>query len=140
MKVFCSTFWAYGALNDAFQFLKVCVNYLVRHTSIIDLEKQFRHIDENNDRQISKKEFSNALKAPPYMINLSSEGLQKLIKRFDKDGDDNVDYGEFVQFVFDMEDTNTDKVSSNSEYGDTGVTGYGKDNYEDMNDGSGNVN
>ena len=54
------------------------------------------------------------------------------MKRFDQNGDGNVDYGEFEKFVFDMEDTNTDKVSSNSEYGDTGVTGYGKDNDEDL--------
>jgi Ca2+-binding EF-hand superfamily protein len=103
LKTTCRAFCAYGALNDSFEYLKVCVNYLVRHTSIIDLERQFRHIDENNDRLISRQEFRDALKKPPYMLNLSSEALQKLLKRFDQDGDGNVDYGEFVQFVFDME-------------------------------------
>ena len=44
----------------------------------INIDKNI-NIDENNDRQISKEEFSNALKEPPYMLNLSHEGFQKLI-------------------------------------------------------------
>ena len=120
LKTTCRAFCAYGALNDSFEYLKVCVNYLVRHTSIIDLERQFRHIDENNDRLISRQEFRDALKKPPYMLNLSSEALQKLLKRFDQDGDGNVDYGEFVQFVFDMETGSDGANSTNNNVNNNG--------------------
>ena len=131
-ETFSCRFCVYDALFEVFRFLQECVNHLVRNSCIIDLEKQFRHIDKNNDRLISRQEFKDALKEAPYMLNLSSGALQKLLKRFDQNGDGNVDYGEFVQFVFDMEDTNTNKVSSNSEYGGSRVTNYGKEKDEDL--------
>ena len=132
VKQFGCRFCVYDALFEAFRFLQDCVNHLVRNSCIIDLEKQFRHIDKNNDRLISRQEFKDALKEAPYMLNLSSGALQKLLKRFDQNGDGNVDYGEFVQFVFDMESTNSEKTSSSSVYSDIRPTGSAKDNDEDL--------
>ena len=72
VKQFSCRFCVYDALFEVFRFLQECVNHLVRNSCIIDLEKQFRHIDKNNDRLISRQEFKDALKEAPYMLNLSS--------------------------------------------------------------------
>ena len=77
---------------------------IVRSNSIIDLNRQFRHIDVDKSGDISREEFRNALGKPPFMLKkLSSAAVRELMSAFDSNGDDKVDYGEFVQFVFNNE-------------------------------------
>ena len=99
-----------SATEHALAILYSFANKLIRGDTLIDLTTQFRYFDDDGSGNITRKEFSDALSQPPYNLSLSSKALKSLVSKFDRDGDDEVDYGEFVRFVFDSERTQQEKL------------------------------
>ena len=71
------------------------INKVVRGDTVINITAQFKYFDDDGSGNITRKEFSEALSKPPYNLTLSSQALKSLVSKFDRDGDDEVDYGEF---------------------------------------------
>ena len=92
------------------------INKVVRGDTVINITAQFKYFDDDGSGNITRKEFSEALSKPPYNLTLSSQALKSLVSKFDRDGDDEVDYGEFVRFVFDTERTQQEQNRMESKH------------------------
>ena len=82
------------------QWFERCVKLLVYQRTVVDLKDKFNHFDEDGDGSITRIEFLNKLQQPPFTRKLSAATLRQLIAQFDQDGDDEVDFAEFVAFYF----------------------------------------
>lgn len=83
-----------------------CVKLLVYQRTVVDLKDTFNHFDEDGDMSITRIEFLNKLQQPPFTKKLSAATLRQLIAQFDQDGDDEVDFSEFVAFYFAQQNNN----------------------------------
>ena len=63
----------------------------------IGLQRQFKIMDDDNDKGISYREFTKALK--DYKIDLNDDESRALFKEFDVDGSGVVSIDEFVRAV-----------------------------------------
>eukprot|EP00947_MAST-08B_sp_MAST-8B-sp1_P005014 g5014.t1 len=65
----------------------------------MDLEKVFDKWDRDGSGRVSKSEFGRGCEK--LGLDLSEIELQRLMRRFDVDGDGKIDYGDFIDFVQD---------------------------------------
>ena len=71
--------------------------HLLNPRNITALRLAFADIDKNGDGYISKSELSDAIKAVGRKI--SDKELDEIIKTVDKDGDNQVDFNEFLKLM-----------------------------------------
>ena len=95
----------YKATMAIFNWFHASLRLIDSKRSVIDLREKFQGFDEDNSGGITRDEFLAKLRAPPYSMRLSAAAVRELVSRFDTDGDDQVDFSEFVAFFFDQKDS-----------------------------------
>ena len=106
---------SYPITFEILKWFKRCVKLLVHQRTVVDLKDRFDHFDEDGDGSITRLEFLHKLQEPPFDRKLSSATLRQLVAQFDQDGDDEVDFSEFVAFYFTQQSNmNTNKNNTNN--------------------------
>jgi hypothetical protein len=92
----------YPITLQVLRWLETCIKLLVHQRTVVDLKEKFNHFDVDGDGSITKLEFLNKLQEPPFTSTkkLSAATLRQIVANFDQNGDDEVDFSEFVAFYF----------------------------------------
>ena len=80
----------------------------------VDLMASFKHFDKNDDGKINHSEMRKALKELGPKFDVSEQELDRLIEKFDADGDGTVSYSEFLNFVRGEGDAAASRPSSSA--------------------------
>ena len=115
----------YQATIAILKWFGASLRLIANQRSVIDLRDKFQGFDEDNSGGITRDEFLAKLRAPPYSMRLSAPAVRELVARFDTDGDDQVDFSEFVAFFFDQKDSVESSFSFKTDGGDGGGIGAG---------------
>jgi hypothetical protein len=96
----------------ALRWFENCIKLLVHKRTVVDLKENFEKFDADGDGNITRLEFLKRLQQPPFTKKLSATTLRQIVANFDQNGDDEVDFSEFVAFYFAQKNKNEKHAES----------------------------